>query len=217
MSPSYRQQAKTSYALSRGEHIYRAQTTLRATALPVLHSCAADVRHLVLSDHSQEPLVLILYFFSFVELEAKAQTPLKNGGQTLRGTGLPRSAPLALTEHRQSCRAPGHEPESLAPQSLNHLCPVTTFLMITLLTCCLAGVQIPVMIPPTYLTPRQDQHSRRSGTVSLISRTKCLVGFAMYVLIFKIPDTHKYTCNPTPSARGFCLYRWFLSRVLQLL
>lgn len=27
--------------------------------------------------------LLILYFFSFVELEAKAQTPLKNGGQTL--------------------------------------------------------------------------------------------------------------------------------------
>lgn len=62
--------------------------------------------------------LLILYFFSFVELEAKAQTPLKNGGQTLRGPGLPRSAPLTLTEHRQSCRAPGHEPESgsLEPQ-----------------------------------------------------------------------------------------------------
>lgn len=81
--------------------------------------------------------LLILLFFSFVELETKAQTPLKNGGQTLRGTGLPWSAPLAHTEQKQSCRKSGHETESLALQSLNHLCPVTTFHMITLLTCCL--------------------------------------------------------------------------------
>lgn len=53
--------------------------------------------------------LLILYFFSFVELEAKAQMPLKNGGQTLRGTGLPRSAPLALTAHK----AVGHPAMSL--------------------------------------------------------------------------------------------------------
>lgn len=39
----------------------------------------------------------------------------------------------------------------------------------------------------------------------------------MPVEVMLFTDTHKYTCNPALSAQGFCLYGWFLSRVLQLL